>query len=83
MYHNIDRIAERKTGLNLFILDCCRIFKYTSTLGVDEKTRSLAFEQANWTCLVFSCAANDKASDGKKKHGKQTGECNILHHMFS
>ena len=83
MCHNIDRITERKTSLNLFILDCCREFKYTSSLRADELTRSLAVEQANWTCLAYSCGPNAKASDGKKKgHGKHTGEFNLLQHMF-
>ena len=68
-----DRIAAKQTSLNVFILDCCRKFVYTSSESVEEKYRgpSLA-EHANQTVIAHACQPNSKAIDGKGVHGGNT-----------
>ena len=60
-----DRIAAKRTSLNVFIFDCCRKFVYTSSESAEEEEdrgRSLA-EHANQTVIAHACEPNSTASD--------------------
>ena len=65
----------------MFILDCCREFRYASTGDIkqpeDAKQRDSGLkteevDPANGTIFARSCGANSKASDGKGNNGAHT-----------
>ena len=67
-----DRIAEEQTCLNVFILDCCRTFKYTASESAEGRKRFLDKDKEPQAIFANACGPNSEAVDGKGFHGGPT-----------
>ena len=69
------RMKRRGARANVFILDCCRTFKYAAkyaakSRGGSTPTDTQETEVKSETFYAYATAANYSASDGHDGHGK-------------
>ena len=65
------RMKKRGARANVFILDCCRTFKYAAkSRGGSTPTDTQETEVKSETSYAYATAAGHSASDGHDGHGK-------------